>query len=94
MPTNQQILLATRPPVGGDASTSNFKLVSEPTPELKDGELLVRHHYLSLDPYMRLRMDDAKSYTECHVRPALRKAGRCCERMCSQQAPHICSPDS
>ena len=31
-------------------------------PELKDGEVLIRNHYLSLDPYMRGRMDDAKSY--------------------------------
>jgi len=29
---------------------------------VKDGQVLVRHHYLSLDPYMRGRMDDAKSY--------------------------------
>ncbi|MDO9194553.1 MAG: NADP-dependent oxidoreductase, partial [Undibacterium sp.] len=31
-------------------------------PELKDGEVLIRNHYLSLDPYMRMRMEDAKSY--------------------------------
>jgi NADPH-dependent curcumin reductase CurA len=30
---------------------------------LQDGEVLVRHHFLSLDPYMRGRMNDAKSYT-------------------------------
>jgi NADPH-dependent curcumin reductase CurA len=32
------------------------------TPPLQDGEVLVRHHFLSLDPYMRGRMNDAKSY--------------------------------
>ena len=32
------------------------------TPPLQDGQVLVRHHYLSLDPYMRGRMNDAKSY--------------------------------
>jgi NADPH-dependent curcumin reductase CurA len=60
MPKNKQILLDNRPQ--GEASASNFKLVESETPPLKDGEVLVRHHYLSLDPYMRGRMNDAKSY--------------------------------
>ncbi len=34
------------------------------TPALQDGQVLVRHHYLSLDPYMRGRMNDAKSYAQ------------------------------
>jgi len=58
--TNQQILLKSRPT--GEASTDNFELVSVPTPPLQDGQVLVRHHYLSLDPYMRGRMNDSKSY--------------------------------
>ena len=41
---------------------SNFKLVAVDTPALKDGEVLVRHHFLSLDPYMRGRMNESKSY--------------------------------
>lgn len=60
MPTNKQILLDNRPQ--GEASASNFKLVTAETPVLQDGQVLVRHHYLSLDPYMRGRMNDAKSY--------------------------------
>jgi NADPH-dependent curcumin reductase len=60
MPKNRQFLLDNRPQ--GQASASNFKLVSTDTPPLQDGQVLVRHHYLSLDPYMRGRMDDAKSY--------------------------------
>jgi len=60
MPKNKQILLDNRPT--GEASASNFKLVEGDTPPLKDGEVLVRHHFLSLDPYMRGRMNDAKSY--------------------------------
>jgi NADPH-dependent curcumin reductase len=60
MPNNKQILLDNRPQ--GEASASNFKLVESETPPLKDGEVLVRHHFLSLDPYMRGRMNDAKSY--------------------------------
>lgn len=60
MPINQQILLDNRPT--GEASASNFMLASSDTPPLQDGQVLVRHHYLSLDPYMRGRMNDAKSY--------------------------------
>src|SRR6186713_21211 len=60
MPVNQQILLDNRPT--GEAVASNFMQASSDTPELQDGQVLVRHHYLSLDPYMRGRMNDAKSY--------------------------------
>jgi NADPH-dependent curcumin reductase CurA len=60
MPHNKQILLDNRPT--GEAVASNFKLVSSETPALQDGQVLVRHHYLSLDPYMRGRMNDSKSY--------------------------------
>jgi len=60
MPVNQQIHLDNRPT--GEAVASNFKLVSGDTPALQDGQVLVRHHYMSLDPYMRGRMNDAKSY--------------------------------
>lgn len=60
MPRNQQILLDNRPQ--GEATVSNFKLVAVDTPALQEGQVLVRHHYLSLDPYMRGRMNDSKSY--------------------------------
>ena len=60
MPANQQILLDNRPQ--GEATVDNFRLVSTPLPDLVDGQVLVRHHYLSLDPYMRGRMNDSKSY--------------------------------
>ena len=62
---NEQILLVSRPQ--GEASVDNFKLVQTPLPsadELSEGQVLVRHHYLSLDPYMRGRMNDSKSYAE------------------------------
>ena len=62
MPSNQQIHLDNRPT--GEAVASNFKLVASDTPALQDGQVLVRHHYLSLDPYMRGRMNDAKSYAQ------------------------------
>lgn len=60
MPQNKQIHLDNRPQ--GEAAASNFKVVTGETPPLQDGQVLVRHHFLSLDPYMRGRMNDAKSY--------------------------------
>ncbi|THU00254.1 NADP-dependent oxidoreductase [Lampropedia puyangensis] len=60
MPKNRQMLLDNRPQ--GEASASNFKLVETDTPALQEGQVLVRHHYLSLDPYMRGRMNESKSY--------------------------------
>jgi NADPH-dependent curcumin reductase CurA len=60
MPHNQQIHLDNRPT--GEALASNFKLVASDTQPLQDGQVLVRHHFLSLDPYMRGRMNDSKSY--------------------------------
>ncbi len=61
MPVNQQILLDNRPT--REALASNFKRVTTDTPPLNDNEVLVRHHFLSLDPYMRGRMNDSKGYT-------------------------------
>ena len=57
---NQQILLASRPK--GAVEESHFRLVESDIPKAGDGEFVMRAHYLSLDPYMRGRMDDAKSY--------------------------------
>jgi NADPH-dependent curcumin reductase CurA len=47
MTQNRQVFLDNRPQ--GEAVASNFKLVTGETPALADGEVLVRHHYLSLD---------------------------------------------
>jgi NADPH-dependent curcumin reductase len=57
---NKQWLLASRPK--GAVEESSFRLVETDVPALRDGEVLVRVHFLSLDPYMRGRMDEAKSY--------------------------------
>jgi NADPH-dependent curcumin reductase CurA len=62
MPANKQIHLDNRP--DGEAVAGNFKLVTAETPALKDNQVLVRHHYMSLDPYMRGRMNDSKSYAQ------------------------------
>ncbi|MDZ7642876.1 MAG: NADP-dependent oxidoreductase [Woeseiaceae bacterium] len=57
---NRQIRLTSRP--AGWVSQDNFTLTEEAVPEPADGEVLVRNVYLSVDPYMRGRMDDVKSY--------------------------------
>jgi len=59
MPSNKQILLVSRPQ--GEASADNFRLVEAQTSALAEGQVLVRHHYLSLDPYMRGRMHEGKA---------------------------------
>ncbi len=60
MSTYQRIVLASRPQ--GVVSADNFRLETLPVPAIADGQILVRNHYLSLDPYMRMRMEDVKSY--------------------------------
>ena len=60
MTTHQRIVLASRP--AAEASTDNFRLETVDVPALSDGQVLVRNHYLSLDPYMRMRMNEAKNY--------------------------------
>ena len=60
MTKNRRFLLASRPT--GEPTPSNFMLVEETLPELRAGQVLVRHHFLSLDPYMRGRMSEEKSY--------------------------------
>jgi len=59
-PTNRQILLKSR--ATAEPGLENFELVETPVPEPGAGEVLVRGIYLSLDPYMRGRMRDVKSY--------------------------------
>jgi NADPH-dependent curcumin reductase CurA len=59
---NMQVLLAARP--RGPVEESHFRIVESEIPEAGEGEFVVRNHYLSLDPYMRGRMDDAKSYAK------------------------------
>jgi NADPH-dependent curcumin reductase len=57
---NQHIRLKSRPT--GEPAAANFEAAEGPVPEAKEGEVLRRTIYLSLDPYMRGRMSDAKSY--------------------------------
>jgi len=60
MAINRRIVLASRP--SGWVTPENFRLETAPLPELAEGQLLVRNHWLSLDPYMRGRMNEGRSY--------------------------------
>jgi len=60
--TNKRVVLASRPV--GAVSEANFRVEEAPVPKPADGEALVRNLWLSLDPYMRGRISDAKSYAK------------------------------
>ena len=61
----QRIVLASRPEA--EVQPENFRLEIADVPALADGEVLIRNHYLSLDPYMRGRMSASKSYADCQA---------------------------
>jgi NADPH-dependent curcumin reductase len=60
MPANRYIVLASRPTE--HAELKHFRFEDAPTPNVQAGQVLVRNRFLSLDPYMRGRMSDRKSY--------------------------------
>ncbi|WP_315148239.1 NADP-dependent oxidoreductase [Corynebacterium variabile] len=60
--TARQIVLASRPEA--TPGPEHFRTETVDLPELTDGDIEVKVHYLSLDPYMRGRMSDAKSYAD------------------------------
>lgn len=60
--SNRQLTLASRPV--GAPTAANFALQETAIPQPGHGQLLLRTVFLSLDPYMRGRMSDAKSYAE------------------------------
>jgi NADPH-dependent curcumin reductase CurA len=59
---NRRVVLASRP--AGWVTEDNFRLESAPLPRPAEGEVLVKNLWLSLDPYMRGRMSDARSYVK------------------------------
>lgn len=59
---NQRIVLASRPK--GKPSRDNFRMEQAPIPKVDDGQMLLKTRYLSLDPYMRGRMNAGESYAE------------------------------
>ncbi|MBT8078967.1 MAG: NADP-dependent oxidoreductase, partial [Gammaproteobacteria bacterium] len=60
--TNRQVRLASRPK--GQVTEDNFEVVDGALPTLDDGQLLTRNIYMSVDPYMRGRMNEGRSYIE------------------------------
>lgn len=84
MSTNLQILLASRPT--GAVIEENFRIVESPVPSPAEGQLLVRNDWLSLDPYMRGRMSDAKSYARSVAIGELMVGGTAGEVIASRNA--------
>ena len=84
MSTYQHIVLASRP--NGVVSVDNFRLESAPIPSISAGQVLVRNHYLSLDPYMRMRMEDVKSYAAPQALDAVMVGGTAGEVVASNNS--------
>ncbi|HEY4067857.1 MAG TPA: NADP-dependent oxidoreductase [Burkholderiaceae bacterium] len=82
MTINQQMHLVSRPTA--EAALDNFRLVEAPVPALQAGQVLVRHHFMSLDPYMRGRMNDAKSYAAPQPLNAVMQGGTVGEVVASE----------
>lgn len=70
---NKQLIFVKRPRERAGADT--WQLVSRPVPEPKEGQVLIRTHYVSLDPAMRGWMNDRKSYVEPLALGAVMRAG-------------------
>ena len=87
---NHQVQLASRP--DGEPSIANFRHVQSPVAALQDGQVLVRNHYLSLDPYMRGRMNDGKSYAAPQPLDAVMQGGAVGEVVESRH-PHFAAGD-
>src|SRR5579863_7204609 len=83
-PAVKQIVLASRPK--GPPTAENFRLETVPMPALPTGGLLLRVLYLSIDPYMRGRMDDAKSYAKPVGVGEVMTGETVCEVMASDRA--------
>ena len=81
---NKQWLLVSRPT--REPTASNFKLVESPAGEPQDGGLLVRQHFMSLDPYMRGRMNEGKSYAAAQPLNEVMQGGGVGEVVASRNA--------
>lgn len=79
---NQRVVLASRPV--GEPVAANFRLETVSVPEPAQGEVLLRVRYLSLDPYMRGRMSDARSYAKPVAIGDVMVGGTVCQVECSR----------
>lgn len=73
MPTNKAFVLASRPT--GMPTVADFRQIEAPVPEPADGQVLVRQLFLSVDPYMRGRMNEGRSYAEPQALDAVMQGG-------------------
>ena len=81
---NQRIVLASRPT--GKPTADNFRVEEVAIPELADGQILLKTKYLSLDPYMRGRMNAGKSYAAPVALDAVMVGGTVSEVVASRNA--------
>ena len=81
----REIILASRP--DGWPTAANFALIEKPRPDLAEGQVRVRNLFMSVDPYMRGRMNDVKSY----VPPF--EVGKPLEGGAVGEVIETCSPD-
>ncbi len=81
---NRRIVLDHRPT--GRASAANFRMETAPIPEPGPGQVLVRHHYMSVDPYMRGRMNAGRSYAVAQAVGEVMGGGTVGEVIASQHA--------
>lgn len=84
------IVLAARPK--GKPTPEDFRLETSPVPEPSEGEILLGILYLSLDPYMRGRMSDAKSYAKPVEIGAVMEGGTVA-RVIKSRHPHYAEGD-
>lgn len=84
---NKQLLFVKRPQ--GEADASTWSLVTNPIPEIKEGEILVKQHYVSLDPAMRGWMNEGKSYIEPMAIGLVMRAGSVGEVVAAKNHPNF-----
>jgi NADPH-dependent curcumin reductase CurA len=84
---NKQLKFVKRPL--GEADASTWSLEVNPIPELQDGDVLVKQHYVSLDPAMRGWMNDSKSYIEPMAIGSVMRAGAVGEVAAVRNNPHF-----
>lgn len=84
---NKQLLFVKRPI--GEADADTWNLVTNPIPQPAEGEVLIKQHYISLDPAMRGWMNDAKSYIEPMAIGSVMRAGSVGEVIESNNHPTL-----
>ncbi|QDW29083.1 NADP-dependent oxidoreductase [Arthrobacter sp. KBS0702] len=82
--TTREIQLASRP--HGRPVPENFRLAESALPDLQDGQVLVRNLFISVDPYMRGRMNDVKSYSAPFALDAAMEGGAVGEVIATRSA--------